>query len=204
MNLLMISLWHNIFNTEGALWICSSECCGECLCVCLQARLSWCWQQAPVYLCPLSKATATATRHLQVTPSQHLSQASATACRDPPLHQAGATNPSSLSFTRLVSLSIVLSLCPLQGNRWYCRPIYFFIPHLFFKLSWRTQFFLLSKKYNFIKFDFLTFRIIYNNFAFVYFIWMGSGSCTMEGMWEELVPSQFKIRSVVKHLICTL
>lgn len=159
--------------------------------VCFQAHLSWCWQQVPVYLWPLSKPMATATRHLQDTLSQHLSRASAMACRDP-LTPSGWSYHPSISFLpqTSLSLSIALSLCPLQGSRWYCRPIYFFIPLFFLKLSWRTHsyFFLLSTLPPKISSSLIFSHSILFTINLSIFAWVGSGSCTMEGLWKELAP----------------
>lgn len=133
----------------------------------LQAHLSWCWQRAPAYPCPLSNPTATATRRQQDTVSRYLSQALATACKrpwpPPSLHmQAGATPSIHLpqSFTRpLSSHSALYRGSGDDADKPFFFVFCFFYPFLpFLKLSWRTQFYSLQfvvKEKDFItKFDF--------------------------------------------------
>lgn len=159
------------------------------LCVGSQEHPSWCWQQAQASLWPLSKRMATATRRPQDTVNQQLSQASAMACKDPsslspltgwsfhpsihppqsfttPLpsrsafnRERTATNSSSSFFCFLN-----LSLPPLNCHE-------------------GLSFFLLSnERFESQRINFLTFRIDYINFSYVYFIWMGNGLCTMGGL----------------------
>lgn len=104
----------------------------------------------------------------------------------PYLHlQGGASihpSPTVLHHT------ITLSLCLQQGEENSNKLVFIFLLFLNLslpplKLPWRTQFlFCCQTKGLNHRFNFLTFRIDYINFSYVYFIWMGNGLCTMGGL----------------------
>lgn len=140
------------FMSELWLW---SKYIYMCVCV-LQAHLSWCWQRAPAYLWPLSKPTATATRRLQDTVSQQLSQALATACKDPTPFSphAGWSYHPSISHSPSPDTRPLLSHSALYREQEIMQtnllsPFCFFNPPTLFKLSWRTQFYFCCQRIRF-------------------------------------------------------
>lgn len=178
------------------------------LCVGSQEHPSWCWQQAQASLWPLSKRMATATRRPQDTVNQQLSQASAMACKDP----SSLSPLTGWSFHPSIPHSPSPHHYPLalpstgRGEQQQTRLHLSFVFKPFFtplKLPWRTQFlFCCQTKGLNHRFNFLTFRIDYINFSYVYFIWMGNGLCTMGGLvcgksWSS--PKQEKKKTTQTH-----
>lgn len=104
----------------------------------------------------------------------------------PSLHQAGATIPPSLSFTRLVFSFHSPFSVPSTGQQVILQTNLFFYSTLFFKTVMKDSFsflFVVTPPQDFIKSDFLTFHIIYNKF--VYFCLSGKWFMYNGGLVER-------------------